>query len=135
VAGLRAGIMRRSERELVRLALAMAERVVRREIEIDRDLLAVMARVAIDRLGENAVATIHLNPADCDATMGRSASAQPGSVAVVADSSVPRGGCLVRSAFGTIDAGIESQMRELARALLGDESEQEEPAHGLATDL
>ena len=119
----------------MRLALAMAERVVRREIDIDRDLLAVMARVAIDRLGENAVATIHLNPADCEATMGRAASLQAGSVAVVADTNVPRGGCVVRSAFGTIDAGIDSQMRELARALLGDENEQEESAHGLASDV
>ena len=135
VGGLRAGVMHRTERELVRLALAMAERVVRREIDIDRDLLAVMARVAIDRLGETAIATVHLNPADCEATMGRTASVQAGSVAVVADANVPRGGCLVKSAFGTIDAGIESQMRELARALLGDEGEQEEPAHGLASDL
>ena len=135
LAGLRAGIMRRSERELVSLALAMAERVVRREIDIDRDLLAVMARVAIDRLGENAVATIHLHPTDCAAAVQRAGGAQPGSVEIVADINVPRGGCVVRSAFGSIDAGIDAQMRELARALLGDDSEHEEPAHGLPADL
>ena len=124
-----------SERELVRLSLAMAERIVRREIDIDRDLLAVMARVAIDRLGENAVATIHLHPTDCEAAMQRAGGAQPGSVEIVADVNVPRGGCLVRSAFGSIDAGIDAQMRELARALLGDDTGHEEPTHGLPADL
>jgi flagellar assembly protein FliH len=135
ISALRAGVMRRSERELVRLSLAMAERIVRREIDIDRDLLAVMARVAIDRLGENAVATIHLHPTDCEAAMQRAGGAQPGSVEIVADVNVPRGGCLVRSAFGSIDAGIDAQMRELARALLGDDTGHEEPAHGLPADL
>jgi flagellar assembly protein FliH len=130
IAGLRSGLMRRAERELVRLALAMAERVLRREIDVDRELLAVMARVAIDRLGENAVATIHLNPADYDAaTAGR--EPEPGkAVETVADSNVPRGGCIVRSSFGTIDAGIDSQIRELSRALLGEDAEEEEGVCG-----
>jgi flagellar assembly protein FliH len=134
ISDLRLGIMRRSERELVRLALAMAERIVHREIDIDRELLSVMARVAIDRLGEHAVATIHLHPADRDAAIRRTDALQPRSVEIVADVNVPRGGCLVRSSFGSIDVGIDTQMRELARALLGDETLQEEPAHGLPAD-
>jgi flagellar biosynthesis/type III secretory pathway protein FliH len=60
---------------------------------------------------------------------------QPGPVEIVADVNLPRGGCLVRSAFGSVDMGIDSQMRELARALLGDDDEQEEPAHGLSADV
>jgi flagellar assembly protein FliH len=133
VAALRTGMMRRAERELVRLALAMAERVVRREIDIDKELLVVMARVAVDRLGEHAVATIHMHPADCEAALSRRDPAQPGAVEIVADANVPLGGCLVRSAFGTIDTGIDSQMRELSRALLGEDGEGEESSHGLAT--
>jgi flagellar assembly protein FliH len=133
IADLREGVLRRSERELVRLALAMAQRVVRREVDIDRELLSVMARTAIDRLGENAVATIHLHPADCDAVREHGGADASG-LDVVADVNVPRGGCLIRSALGTIDAGIDAQMRELARALLGDETGQEEP-DGLPADV
>jgi flagellar assembly protein FliH len=135
IASLRTGVMRRSERELIRLALAMAERIVRREIDIDKALLSVMARVAIDRLGEHAVATIHLHPSDCEVALSQRDPSQPGPVEIVADVNVPRGGCLVRSAFGSVDMGIDSQMRELARALLGDDDEQEEPAHGLSADV
>jgi flagellar assembly protein FliH len=93
-----------------------------------------MARVAIDRLGENAVATIHLHPSDAEAALQQTDVAQSGSVEIVADVNVPRGGCLVRSSFGCIDAGIDAQMRELARALLGDDSGHEEPTHGLSAD-
>jgi flagellar assembly protein FliH len=135
IASLRTGVMRRSERELIRLALAMAERIVRREIDIDKALLSVMARVAIDRLGEHAVATIHLHPSDCEVALSQRDPSQPGPIEIVADVNVPRGGCLVRSAFGSVDMGIDSQMRELARALLGDDDEQEEPAHGLSADV
>ncbi len=124
LAAVRGVLMRRSERDLVRLAVSMAERVLRREIDMDRELLVVMARVSIDRLGENAAATIHLNPVDLDAILARRSPDLGTSVELVADASIPRGGCVVKSAFGTIDTGIDSQIRELSRALLGDDVEQ-----------
>lgn len=123
IGALRAGIMRRSERDMVRLAIVMAERVLRREIDLDRELLVMMARVGIERLGDQVTATIHLNPTDLDVVRAKGAGDFGKSVELVADTAVPRGGCIVRSAFGTIDTGIESQMRELSRALLGDEAE------------
>lgn len=121
IASLRSGLMRRAERELVRLAVAMAERILRREINVDRDLLVVMARVAIDRLGEHAVATVHLNPDDHELVIAQRDAGSGKAIELVADPHVPRGGCVVRSNFGTIDVGIDAQMRELARELLGDD--------------
>ena len=121
LANVRSVLMRRSERDLVRLAVAMAGRILRRQVEIDRELLVVMARVAIDRLGENVAATVHLNPDDHALIVSRS-DVDPGrTLELQADAAVPRGGCLVRSGFGTVDVGIESQVRELSRALLGED--------------
>jgi flagellar assembly protein FliH len=134
IASLRAGMMRTTERELVRLAVAMAERIVRREVEVDAELLTAMARVAIDRLGESVAATIHLNPADYEAMMAaRQGAPFGGSVQVVADPLVGRGGCLVKSAFGVVDAGIDTQIREMSQALLGDETAEEAKPHGVPT--
>lgn len=136
IAMLRTGIMRRSERDLVRLAVSMAERVLRREVELDRELLVVMARVALDRLGEHSTATIHLNPADYAAVTARRTHDLGKSVELVSDPSVARGGGLVRSSFGTIDVGIDSQIRELSRALLGDEAgDAEERTDGTTADV
>ena len=121
VAALRTDLMRRTERELVNLALVIAERIIAREVTLDRELLVTMARVAIDRLGERASATIRLNPADHAAlatARGRDA-AIGGPVQIVADPHVSRGGCLVQSDFGLMDLGIEAQVSEMSRALLG----------------
>jgi flagellar assembly protein FliH len=132
IASVRAGMMRKTERELVRLAVAMAERIVRREVDADAELLAGMARTAIDRLGQDVAATIHLNPDDHAVMMAaRNGAPFDGAVQVVPDPQVGRGGCLVKSAFGTVDAGIDTQIREMSQALLGDEADEEKKANGV----
>jgi flagellar assembly protein FliH len=41
-------------------------------------------------------------------------------VEILSDPSVARGGCLVESEFGFIDAAVDAQVDEIARAVLGD---------------
>jgi flagellar biosynthesis/type III secretory pathway protein FliH len=118
---LRNEMIHRTERQAVQLVLAIAERIVQREITLDRTLLLGMARVALDRLGEYGSATIRLNPEDYQA-VGAKPSIDGAAVEVLADSSVSRGGCHVQSDFGFMDVSPESQFRELARALLSDEA-------------
>jgi flagellar assembly protein FliH len=130
IAALRLGVMRRAERELIHLALAMAQRIVRRELALDPDLLLVIARVAVDRLGERAAAVVHLHPAD-HALLAGGAAGAPGTLDLVADPTVPRGGCRIESALGEVDAGIDAQIRELARELLGGDDLDEELSDGL----
>lgn len=117
LAGLRTELIQKTERQVVELALAIAGRVLRREVSIDRELLIAMARVALERLGENTSATIRLNPDDY-AFIGAKAQVGDSSlVRVVADPLVSSGGCLVQSDFGLIDAGIDAQLGEMAAAL------------------
>jgi len=116
--GVRGEIIRRTERQMIQLVLAIAERVVHREISLDRTLLAGMARAALDRLGEYGSATIRLHPEDVTAIGARVSTDGP--VRIVADAVVPRGGCLVQSDFGFMDTSSEAQFRELARALLSE---------------
>jgi len=124
LADVRRSMIHQTERQMVQLALAIAKRVVRREVAIDRDLTLTMARVALDRLGDSTTVTIRLNPADFEATAGRRDVVQAGSrVTVVADSGVSRGGCRVESDFGYVDASVDAQFQELARALLVDEGQ------------
>lgn len=117
LAGLRTELIQKTERQVVELALAIAGRVLRREVSIDRELLIAMARIALERLGENTSATIRLNPDDY-AFIGAKAQVGDSSlVRVVADPLVSTGGCLVQSDFGLIDAGIDAQLGEMAAAL------------------
>jgi flagellar assembly protein FliH len=121
---LRAQMIHQTEHQMVQLALAVARRVVQREISLDRDLLVAMARVALDRLGESAQVTVRLSPEDFDATAAARAAQWTGTnVTVVADSRVSRGGCRIESDLGVMDAGADAQIQEIARALLGDAGE------------
>lgn len=119
LAGLRRQILHQSEQQLVQLALALARRIVRRELAADDELLGALARVALERLGEARPATIRLHPDDfARSTAGRLEQWAAAHVSVVADPTVNRGGCLVESPFGFVDASIEAQLQELAGALL-----------------
>lgn len=119
---LQGQVLRRAERDLVRLALAIAERVIKREVTLDPDLLLVIARVALDRLGERPSAVVRLNPGDHAALAD---AGLPAGLDIVPDPGVPPGGCQITSTSGDIDAGIDAQLRELSRELLGIE----EPDH------
>jgi flagellar assembly protein FliH len=116
---LRTALIRKTERQVVQLALAMAKRIVHREIALDRELLTTMARVALDRLGGNTTATIRLHPDDYAATSVSRKADDGGIVKVVPDPVVRRGGCLIQSDFGLIDVGVESQIQELTTILFG----------------
>ena len=123
--GLRRELLRRTERDVAELALAIARRVVQRELALDRDLLLALARVALDRLGDVATASIRLHPEDYAAAMtGRGAlTTSTAGVEIVSDPAVHRGGCVVQSEFGSIDVGVATQIDELSHTLLGDAAE------------
>jgi len=132
---LRAQMIHQTEHQMVQLALAVARRVVHREISLDRDLLVAMARVALDRLGESAQVTVRLSPEDFEATAASRASHWTGTnVTVVADSRVSRGGCRIESDLGVLDAGADAQIQEIARALLGDNAEHGVPVARIVRD-
>jgi flagellar assembly protein FliH len=118
---LRATMIRQTELQIVELALAVARRVVHREVSLDKSLLIAIARVALDRLGESANVTVRLHPEEYDASGAARVSELAGSgVVFVSDPRVPRGGCRVESEMGMVEAGVDAQIQEIARALLGE---------------
>jgi flagellar assembly protein FliH len=119
IAQLRVGMIERAQHDLLRLAVAIAERVIRREIRLDRERLLAMAEATLPKLGAAAVATVLLNPEDIAAitATGRELPAN-GPLRVQPDVQILPGGCLVKSAFGTIDLGLEAQLREILDGLL-----------------
>jgi flagellar assembly protein FliH len=119
---LRASMIRQTENQIVELALAIARRVVHREISLDRNLMIAIVRVALDRLGETAHATVRLHPEEFEATgAARVAELAGADITFVPDARVGRGGCRVESDMGMLDAGVDAQIQEIARALLGED--------------
>lgn len=127
---LRRSMIRQTEHQIVQLAIEMARRIVRREVQTDNDLLCAMARVALDRLGDASPATIRLNPEDYHTIVARHGGTWAGTnVNVVADPSVGRGGCMVESPFGFVDASVEAQFHVLEQALLAEDGAPATVAH------
>jgi flagellar biosynthesis/type III secretory pathway protein FliH len=99
-------------------------------VALDRNLLIAIVRVALDRLGESAHVTVRLHPEEYEATgAARVAEFAGTDVTFVPDARVGRGGCRVESDMGMLDAGVEAQIQEIARALLGEDHGAHVPHH------
>lgn len=120
IGGLRAAITTRSERELVRLAIEIAKKVVHREVTIDNEIVMTLARIGISRMHNRVAATIHLHPDDfAYVTTHRDTLDAGHALELVEDRSIGRGGCLVQTEMGDVDTRIEQQFAEIERAFLG----------------
>jgi flagellar assembly protein FliH len=121
LSSLRETLIQQTERQMVQLALTIARRIVLREVSLDPELIAAMAHVALKKLGTASPATIRLNPEDYTVITHDGERWGGAQVTVVPDPAIARGGCLVESEFGRIDASIDRQFEEMTRALLGEE--------------
>jgi flagellar assembly protein FliH len=121
LSALRDSMVRQTERELVQLSVAIARRILQREVSVDPELTSALAHIALERLGSTGPATVRLHPDDyAIVTAGQAAPLGGRQVDVVPDPRVSRGGCLVESEFGSINASVDAQVDEIARAVLGE---------------
>jgi flagellar assembly protein FliH len=110
------------ERGAVRLAAAIAARVVRRELREEPDISLSLVREALDLAAGSPNIRLHLNPEDYRALGGQVRSlidgmSSLGDAEVISDATVTQGGCRVETRFGTIDQQIESQLQRIEEEL------------------
>jgi flagellar assembly protein FliH len=119
LAGLRAQMVARTEQDMVRLALEIAKKIVRREVKVDHEVALTLARVALTRINSRASATIRLHPDDYDYVREhRERLDTDSALEIVEDRSIGVGGCIVQSELGEIDARIEQQFAEIEKDFL-----------------
>jgi flagellar assembly protein FliH len=111
------------ESTAVRLAAAIAERLLGCELRLKPELAREMIREALQLAIGAPRIRVHLH-ADDAALLGRQATevvralAACGEAEVVADNSLTRGGCLIETQHGQIDARIETVLDRLVAELL-----------------
>lgn len=120
----RKDLERLAEKELVTLALAIAERVVRAKVELDPAIIGPLVHEAVAMATARHSLVIEVHPDDAKALR----KALPGlearfteiqDVKIVQKDSVARGGCVVRTASGEIDATMETRLANLRQAVMG----------------
>jgi flagellar assembly protein FliH len=121
------------EREVVRLALAVAARILRREAQMDPLLLIGAVRVALGQLSASSDVTLKVPASELDLWTEAMALLPnlPVRPAVVAGDGLRLGECMVETHMGTVDLGIRSQLGEIERGFFDRPgSARHEPAAG-----
>ena len=119
---IRERVLRETEKDLLRLAVRLAEKIVGREIERDNITIVNIVSTALQNARQQEKITVRVNPADLPTIESEADKFSSGGrnnfIDFIADPRVSSGGCLIESEVGTIDARLETQIRVLERALL-----------------
>ncbi len=101
------------EREVVDLAFAAARRILRREATLDRSAAAGIVRSCMDEKSNSEITRVLVHPDDLEQVR---LSVGP-DIEVAASKDVARGGALLETKNGMLDARIDSQLDELQMGL------------------
>jgi flagellar assembly protein FliH len=118
LARMRDRLRREAEADLVRLSLAIARRILRRELAVDPDATRGVILAALEKLHLQEVHSARVHPAQAPLVkecLQRAAGA--GVVEVIADPSREPGAVIFETARGNLDVSIESQLQEIERGL------------------
>jgi flagellar assembly protein FliH len=122
---VKASLYTQVEHEVVKLALEISKKIVHREIQADREIIQALVKVALNHVAEKSAVTVHLHPSDYNFVLEHRTELTPQGdsaceVVLMADKSIDRGGCLVETECGIIDARIEERFREVERGFFED---------------
>jgi type III secretion system HrpE/YscL family protein len=111
------------EPELVKLAVAIAKKIIGQTAQHDAEVVVHTVREALKSVRSGHKITIKVNPAEEDtirkqATALKTLSAEMGEFTVIPHDSVEAGGCIVESELGVIDARIAVQLESIEQAML-----------------
>jgi flagellar assembly protein FliH len=101
------------ESEVVKLALAIATRVLHREAKMDPLLLTAAVRFALGKVAEDSSTTLRV-PAD-DVAMWRGVFGSNDAVQVVGDERLTAGECVLETNVGKVELGVSAQLEEIEK--------------------
>lgn len=111
--------------DVLEFAVALARRVVKRVVEIDRTAAAASLEEALRLVSGQSDVTVRVNPLDGESLRRFAAELAVRTAAcphltLVDDPQVSPGGCILSTPTTRVNADIESQLDQIVRLLLGD---------------
>ena len=111
-----------AERQIIEIALAVARRILAREIEENPMAVLPIVKNALEKVRDQEQVTARVSPDDFDVVllakrdleimMGRERA-----LTIMADRTIDPGGCMIDTAYGTVDARLDIKFEMLAKAL------------------
>jgi flagellar assembly protein FliH len=115
----RVDLYKNYEEEMVRLVLTIAKKVLHHEVHIQEDVVAFALREAFQYVVDQKKVVVHLNPVDYQFLLAHRDQLPLGveegrGIRMIEDPAITRGGSLLETSFGDIDATIENQFDQIA---------------------
>lgn len=118
----RGEVIHETRKDVLRLAVAIAQKLVKREIHMDQDILLTLVQVALNKINESAPVTVYLNFED-HAYIQKALEAKPQvfgerELILKVKDGLKRGDCTFESPYGNIDARLSEQFNRVEQGLL-----------------
>lgn len=116
LASLRTRFRHEAEQQVVDLALAVAQKIIQREVHLDPDTILGVVKAALGKVSQREVTEIRVSPphqAAIEQHLRRIGA--PVAIRVTADPTLELGSVLVECTRGTLDASVETQLMEIRR--------------------
>jgi len=116
-------ILAKGEEQMVKLAVAIAEKILQQEVSTRKEIILDVLKAALKNIAETEGMKIRLNPQDFRYMMEVKKDFLQSfdgirNIVFEEDSSIKRGGAVVETMFGEVDARLENQLKEIKAALL-----------------
>lgn len=99
------------EIELVHLSLAIAAKILHRESQVDRLVVAGLVRVVVERLQQKTKVVVRVRPEDAEGW--RHYFCDVSNLQVVEDPALAVNACLLETELGVADLGLDAQLKEV----------------------
>ncbi|WP_458119182.1 FliH/SctL family protein [Paenibacillus sp. Z6-24] len=116
-------IIQEAEPFLVNLSCGIAEKVIDKELADQQELVLSLIKKTLSRKREKGLITLCVNPSQFDFIHAAReelvlAIDSQAELQILPDATVRDRGCVIRSAFGSVDARVDTQLTELKKELL-----------------
>jgi flagellar assembly protein FliH len=118
LADIRPRVCKEAEADLLRLGMAIAQRILHRQLNVDPTALDALVKVSLDRLGRQEQIRVRVSSALADAVRAVLARLSSRPIEVSADANLEAGSLIFETNRGQLDASIHSQLDEIARGLV-----------------
>jgi len=109
----------RVESEVVQLAVAIAEKILRREVQTDPLLVTKMTKDILNNLHQQTQITVRVHPDQAEMwRLERRPHDDKVKLEIVPDPSVSAGNCVLQTELGATEIGIAVQLQEIESGLL-----------------
>lgn len=107
-----------AEEDVVKLSVAIARRVLRRELATDPDAVLGLVKAAMAKLQAREIRRLRVAPPDAALIAAQRAGLDfPQGVEIVSDASLGPGSAIFETTRGELDASLETQLAEIDRGL------------------